>query len=139
MRLSAKGKTCHLGSAVCPGEPARDGGLDVGFRVRNVGSRRGDEVPQVYVGPGDAVPAGVQQAVRSLAQFTRIGLAPGQAQDVRLHVEPRQLAYWSTARQSWVVATGVRQVFVGASSRDIRLSGSAFVRWNDLSSFGTVS
>ena len=105
----------------------RDGGLDVGFRVRNVGSRRGGEVPQVYVGPGDAVPAGVQQAVRSLAQFTRIELAPGQAEDVRLHVEPRQLAYWSTARQRWVVATGVRQVFVGASSRDIRLSGSAFV------------
>ena len=113
-------------------EPARDGGLDVSFRVRNVGSRRGDEVPQVYVGPGGAVPAGVQQAVRSLAQFTRIELAPGQAEDVRLHVEPRQLAYWSTARQRWVVATGVRQVFVGASSRDIRLSGSAFARWSDL-------
>jgi beta-glucosidase len=113
-------------------EQARDGGLDVGFHVRNVGSRWGDEVPQVYVGPGGAVPAGVQQAVRSLAQFTRIELAPGQAEDVSLHVGPRQLAYWSTARQRWVVATGARQVFVGASSRDIRLSGSTLVRWSDL-------
>ena len=109
----------------------RDGGLDVGFRVRNVGSRRGDEVPQVYVGPGAAAPAGVQQAVRSLAQFARIELAPGQVKEVSLHVGPRQLAYWSTARQGWVVATGVRQVFVGASSRDIRLSGSTFVRWSE--------
>jgi beta-glucosidase len=89
-------------------------------------------VPQVYVGPGGAVPAGVQQAVRSLAQVTRIGLVPGQAEQVWLHVEPRQLTYWSTARQRWIVATGVRQVFVGASSRDIRLSGSTLVRWRGL-------
>ena len=112
-------------------EEGRDG-LDVAFRVRNVGDRWGSEVPQVYIGPGADVPAGVQQAVRSLVQFTRIELAPGQAREVLLHVAPRQLAYWSTARQGWVVATGPRQVFVGASSRDIRLSGSAEVRWTQI-------
>jgi beta-glucosidase len=109
-------------------EPARDGGLEVSFRVRNVGSRQGAEVPQVYIGPGAGVPTGVQQAVRSLVQFTRVELAPGQVGEVRLHVAPRQLSYWSTAQQGWVVATGLRQVFVGASSRDLRLSASVLVR-----------
>jgi beta-glucosidase len=41
-------------------------GVVVSFEVTNTGSRTGAEVPQVYVGPGPAVP-GVQQAVRALA------------------------------------------------------------------------
>lgn len=103
--------------------PASDGGFDVSFRVQNVGNYAGDEVPQVYVGPSPDVPAGIQQAVKKLVQFDRITLDPGHWQDVSLHVMPHELSYWSTADQNWVLGTGLREVFVGASSRDIRLQG----------------
>src|SRR6201986_2111195 len=50
-----------------------DGTVQVDFAVTNTGSVPGDEVPQVYVGPGPDVP-GIQQAVRSLRGFDRVSL-----------------------------------------------------------------
>jgi beta-glucosidase len=104
-----------------------DGSLAVSFRVTNTGSMAADEVPQVYLGPPANPPSGVQFAVKALAAFDRITLAPGAAQVVTLSVQPRELAYWSAANQRWQVATGPRQVFVGASSRDVRLQTTVTV------------
>ena len=58
---------------------AADGGLDVRCTVRNVGARASDEVVQVYLGAPEAPPAGVDFAVRALADFERITLRPGEA------------------------------------------------------------
>jgi beta-glucosidase len=106
-----------------------DDGLDVRFRLRNVGSRAGAEVPQVYVGPPPSPP--VPLAEKSLAAFDRIELAPGKARRVKLHVGERELSYWSTSAHDWVVATGRRPVYVGSSSRDIRLQSSVRVGQDD--------
>ena len=100
---------------------ARDGGLDVSFRLHNVGKRDGDEVPQVYLGAPSEGPSGVQFAVKALAAFDRINLTPGQWRDVTLHVPLRRLQYWSKTANNWAMATGARKVYVAASSRDIRL------------------
>ncbi|HLI76435.1 MAG TPA: glycoside hydrolase family 3 C-terminal domain-containing protein, partial [Acidobacteriaceae bacterium] len=102
-------------------KPAADGGLDVGFTIRNIGAVAGDEVPQVYLGPPSVRPAGVQFAVRALAGFDRIHLQPGASQAVALHIPPRCLEYWSVQRNRWVAASAGRTVFVGSSSRDLPL------------------
>ena len=52
---------------------------------------------------------------------------PGQGERVTLHVSSRELSYWSTQAQNWMLGVGPRNVYVGASSRDIRLHGSAQV------------
>ena len=101
--------------------PASDGGLTVRFSIENVGKVSGDEVPQVYLGAPQNPPAGAQFAVRALAGFDRIGLEPGENREVTIHVPLRQLQYWSDASRSWQTATGSRVVYVGASSRDLRL------------------
>src|SRR4029450_13353633 len=67
----------------------------------------------VYVGPPSDQPAGVQFAVRSLSQFERVELAPGQSRKLTLHVPPRQLSSWSDAKQEWVLDRAGRTVFVG--------------------------
>jgi beta-glucosidase len=108
-------------------QAASDGGIDVSFRVQNVGNMAGDEVPQVYIGPSPDAPSGVQQAVKKLVQFDRVSLAPGHWQDLSLHVSPHELSYWSTAANNWAAGTGLREVMVGASSRDIRLQSSVEV------------
>ncbi|MGO9259910.1 MAG: beta-glucosidase family protein [Bryobacteraceae bacterium] len=101
--------------------PAKDGGLDVSFAVKNAGKAAGDEVPQVYLGAPRSAPQGAQFAVRALVQFDRVGIPPGQSKTVTLHVEPRRFEYWSTAAGRWEIARGSRTVYVGASSRDLRL------------------
>jgi beta-glucosidase len=97
-----------------------EAGLDVEFTVRNTGSRAGAEVPQIYVGPPES---GVPMPPRSLAGFTRVELAPGKAERVRVHVPERQLEYWSVEERNWTRPAGRRPIYVGASSRDVRLSG----------------
>lgn len=104
---------------------AKDGGLDVSFSVKNAGKTAGDEVAQVYLGAPKEAPAGAQFAVKALAQFDRVSIAAGQTRALTLHVEPRRLQYWATAANRWETAAGARTVYVGASSRDIRLQAEA--------------
>jgi beta-glucosidase len=104
---------------------ARDGGLDVSFSIRNTGKAAGDEVPQVYLGAPKNAPSGPMFALKALAQFDRVSVAAGQTKAVNLHVEPRRLQYWSATANKWETAKGPRTVFVGASSRDVRLQSDA--------------
>ncbi len=107
--------------------PAKDHGLDVSFTIRNTGKVAGDEVPQVYLGAPKNPPAGAQFAVRALAQFDRVGIPAGQTEIVSVHVEPRRLQYWSVASGRWETADGSRTVYVGASSRDMRLQADTVI------------
>ena len=102
-------------------KPAADDGLDVSVVVKNTGRVKGDEVLQVYLDAPDQLPQGVQFAVRTLAAFDRVTLRPGESQRVHMHVQPRALQYWSIADSRWIRAGG-RQVRVGSSSRDLKLS-----------------
>jgi beta-glucosidase len=99
---------------------ASDEGLDVSVRVKNTGSVAGDEVPQVYLDAPEQRPEGVQFAMKTLAAFDRVTLAPGQSREVRMHVAPRRLDYWSVAEKRWV-RSAARRVRVGSSSRDLKL------------------
>jgi beta-glucosidase len=103
-------------------QPSKDGGADVSFTVKNAGMVAGDEVPQVYLSaPADA-PSGAQFALRALAGFTRIHLAPGASQTVSIHLDRRRFQYWSVKENAWQDALGPRTVSVGASSRDLRVN-----------------
>jgi beta-glucosidase len=102
-------------------EKVADGGLDVKVRIKNTGGVDSDEVPQVYLSAPSEIPAGVQFPVRALAAFDRVHIGAGEAKEVTLHVEPRQLQYWSTKDANWETASGKRTVSVGASSRDLRV------------------
>ncbi|MDR3723466.1 MAG: glycoside hydrolase family 3 C-terminal domain-containing protein [Terracidiphilus sp.] len=103
---------------------ARDGGLDVSFTITNTGSMPGEETPQVYLGAPQIRPAGIQFADHALAAFERIQLDAGASRTVTLHVPLRSLQYWPESGSHWMLAQGARQVSVGSSSRDLKLTGS---------------
>jgi beta-glucosidase len=95
-----------------------DGALDVSFTVRNDGRVAGAEVPQVYLGvPYSGEPP------RRLVGWEKIGMNPGETRRVRITVTPRMQSVWDTSRNGWRYVPG-GTVYVGASSRDIRLQGS---------------
>ncbi len=105
-------------------DKAADGGLDVQVSIRNTGDVDSDEVPQVYLGAPREIPQGVQFPVRALVAFDRVSISAGASKTVTLHVDARQLQYWSTAAGRWMTPSGPRAVSVGASSRDLRLEAS---------------
>ena len=91
------------------------------FTLKNTGSVAGADAVQAYVGPPGDAPAGIQFAVRSLAQFDRVELQPGQSKTVTLHVPARQLSYWDEKRQQWVLDSGGRSIWVGDADTPSRL------------------
>jgi beta-glucosidase len=103
-------------------------GIDVSFSVRNVGTQTGAEVPQVYLGAPRPAPSGVSFAEKQLVAFNRILLKPGQTTRIALRIDRRALSYWSVTQHDWVVAPHARTIFVGSSSRDIRLQALVDVK-----------
>jgi hypothetical protein len=96
-------------------------------------------VAQVYLGAPDHPPAGAQFAVRALVAFKRIALDRGRSRTVRLHIDERELSYWSTSAHDWALALGERPLSVGASSRDLRLETTIDVKGHALGAKGVGS
>jgi len=87
--------------------------------VTNTGNRRGTAVPQLYL--GSPAPGGTP--AKQLKGFTKVTLDPGQSSQVAFPLTTRDFSYWDEASSSWKVATGCHHVMVGASERDIALTG----------------
>jgi beta-glucosidase len=97
--------------------------LRLTLAVRNTGPRRGAEVVQVYVrdlGAADFEPD------KTLRQFARVELEPGESRTVTLDLARHAFEHWDSAAHTWALKPGEREILVGASSRDIRLSA----RWS---------
>ncbi|MFD3872377.1 beta-glucosidase [Streptomyces sp. NPDC058623] len=101
------------------------GGLRAEFTVRNTGRRKGTEVAQVYLGPAER-PAS-DQPVRVLAGYRRLTLAPGESRPVTVVIDARTLSSWDPEQRAWVVGAGLREVFVGRSSRELPLRAKVVV------------
>jgi beta-glucosidase len=96
--------------------------LTVAAKVKNVGARAGDEVVQLYV--RHAQPK-LRQAVKSLRGFERVRLAPGEERDVQFHLLPaKDFAHYDVEKKGYAVEPGPYEIQVGASSKDIRLTGT---------------
>ena len=89
------------------------------LRVKNVGSRTGDEVVQLYVRP---VNAKQMRAIKELRGIERFTLRPGESREVSFTLNPeKDITYYDTARDTYAVAAGAYEIELGASSADIRL------------------
>jgi beta-glucosidase len=93
----------------------------VSVDVTNTGARAGDEVPQLYV---QHTGSKVERPIRDLRGYSRVTLRPGQTRTVTFRVPVSSLAYWDAAAHSWIVEAETVRLGVGASSRDLRASGT---------------
>ncbi len=98
--------------------------VTVTCQVTNTGGRAGKEVVQLYVGD---VGASVARPPRELRGFTKLDVAPGETATASFTLTGRDLSYWSESVRDWVLEPGEFVFAVGASSRDLRVSGTAYV------------
>ena len=99
--------------------PTDGGEIVVTVDVENTGSRRGDEVVQLYVRDPEAT---VARPVLELRGFRRVGLEPGERRSVTFTLASEQFAYVG-ADYRRVVEPGVIRVFIGTSSAELPLAG----------------
>ncbi len=97
--------------------------LTVSFRVRNVGNRKGADVPQVYLTSAHGT-----AALRLLA-FQKIALRPGEARSVRLSVDRRLLVEYDAARHQWAAPAGAYQLSLRRSALATAGEATATVRY----------
>jgi beta-glucosidase len=102
----------------------------IDFDVTNTGTRAGAEVAQLYVGmPGSTA---VPQPPKQLKGFQKLQLQPGQSGHVHMTLEARAFSYWDAGFHDWLIAPGTYQVYVGSSSRDIRLQDQITIKFQPL-------
>ena len=89
--------------------------------VSNNGTVAGAEVAQLYIGLPSSAPASPPKQLRG---FDKISLAAGASGSVTFPLRKKDLSYWDSASGTWVLPTGTFDIYVGSSSRDIRLTGS---------------
>ncbi|KAK4098148.1 glycoside hydrolase family 3 protein [Parathielavia hyrcaniae] len=89
--------------------------------ITNTGAVAGAEVAQLYLTLPASAPAAPPKQLRG---FAKLKLEPGASGTATFKLRRRDLSYWDVGRQQWVVPAGTFGVRVGASSRDIRLTGS---------------
>lgn len=61
--------------------------------------------------------------VRELKGFAKVSLQPGESKEVQFTLDKRSLAYYEPELHDFYAESGTYQICVGASSRDLRLTG----------------
>lgn len=97
-----------------------DGELAVSFKVKNTGRLQGDEVVQIYI--RDCF-SSIVRPVKQLVGFARVSLDAGETKEVTVAIDMKQLAFHDL-NMDQVVEPGEMDLFIAASSQDIRLQGS---------------
>ena len=98
-----------------------DGALRIGVDITNTGAVAGEEVAQLYV---SCTGSSVDRPVRALKGFQKVLVAPGETRRVFFDLAAEDLAFYDVEIGDWEVEPISYTVYVGPSSRDLRLSAT---------------
>jgi beta-glucosidase len=105
---------------VVRGGDASSPSATVEFEITNTGRRAGAEVAQIYV---QDVKASVARPMMELKGFQKVALQPGETKKVSVTLDRGAFAFFDEKQSSWVAEAGEFKVLVGASGRDVQLTG----------------
>lgn len=88
--------------------------------VRNIGSRDGAEVVQLYVKSNEA--SAVFKSESELRAFAKVYLKAGEEKAVSLSFALSELSFWNVKENAWTLENGEYTIEVGTSSEDVRLT-----------------
>ena len=103
----------------------------VDFEIKNIGSMKGKEVAQLYVGLAQSE---IVRPVKELKGFAKVELEPGESKKVHIAFDDKTFRYFNVKTNKWEIEGGEYDIYVGASSIDICLEGKLNVEGttNDL-------
>ena len=71
-------------------------------------------------------PAAAGEPPKNLRGFSKVSLVPGESTRVTVTLDERSFQHWTAA--GWTTEGGGHRILIGASSRDIRLTGELPLR-----------
>ncbi|WP_240347813.1 glycoside hydrolase family 3 N-terminal domain-containing protein [Longitalea arenae] len=94
--------------------------IQLSIKVKNTGTRDGDEVVQVYVEypPVDRMP------VKELKAYKRVFVKAGSEETVQFSIPAAELQKWDLATRSWKLYPGNYTIFAGGHSADKKIVAS---------------
>lgn len=96
--------------------------------VQNVGEKDGKEIVQLYI---NDVESSVYMPYQQLKGFEKVSLKAGEKKRITFSLDKRSFAFYNTAASDWQVESGDFKIMIGASSRDIRLEDTVYVKSTD--------
>jgi beta-glucosidase len=99
--------------------------VKVNFKLENKGDYDSDEVVQLYVSFPESK---VERPAIALKGFSRVHVRNGEAQIITIPLKTDDLKYWDVDEHAFVLEKGKVNLYVGASSADLRLHTSVEVR-----------
>jgi len=102
--------------------------VKLSFDIANTGSVKAAEIAQIYVGKKDSL---VYRAPKELKEFVKVEINPGDKKHISIELTSDAFKYYSTELHDWVIEDGEYDIYIGASSADIRLTGKVAMRDGD--------
>ena len=93
----------------------------VTFKIKNTGAFDGAEAAQLYVGKKDGK---VFRPAKELKGFKKVFVKAGESATVTIPFDDKTFRYFNVKTNKWEVEEGEYQLYIGASSADIRLTAS---------------
>lgn len=87
--------------------------------ITNTGNRAGVEIVQLYAHANSSI----DRPKKQLVGFARVELEPGETKTVTIPLKHEQLAYFNETTNTFDVEEGTVDIYVAASSADVRLTG----------------
>lgn len=104
---------------ITPKEQQASKNITVSVKVKNTGTRKGDEIVQLYVKDEYS---SVTTYTKVLRGFERVTLNVGEEKELTFILTPQDLGLWDINNE-FTVEPGTFEIQVGASSQDIKLKG----------------
>ena len=102
-------------------------GLNVSYTIKNVGDKDGYEISQLYVSDPNPI---VFKATKELKGFEKTFIKKGESVRVTHTLDYRSFAFYNTLINDWYAQNGEYEILIGASSRDIKLTGKIDVKFD---------
>lgn len=96
----------------------------VSFTIRNIGTREGTEIAQLYIRKNSDT---VYRPLRELKGFIRVTLEPGQEKKVQILFDDKTFRFFDTRTNTWEIENGIYDIMIGSNAGDIRLQSSSLI------------